>query len=98
MTTGAQLAVGHRLTDFNQILSRFPFNWWKTLKSPDRTAPTFTVIDRPSTRWCCQYGRKVDELPSHASVALQGGTWFFRRKLDKVKRKILHARTECGEL
>ncbi|HEX3601392.1 MAG TPA: class I SAM-dependent methyltransferase [Lacipirellulaceae bacterium] len=82
------ISGGHRLTEFKEILSRFPLQLVEDIEITDRTAPTFTVIDSAFNEVVQPIWKEVDEaaLSTHPWL-FKCGTWFFRRKLDKVKRK-----------
>jgi SAM-dependent methyltransferase len=84
----SSISGGHRLPHFRETLSHHPFTQVEEIDITDRTAPTFTVIDSAFTQVLQPIWNEVDQaaLATHPWL-FKCGTWFFRRKLDKVKRK-----------
>ncbi|HEX4415343.1 MAG TPA: class I SAM-dependent methyltransferase [Lacipirellulaceae bacterium] len=84
----SSIGGGHRLPWFRGELARYPFTQLEDIDITDRTAPTFTVIDSAFTQVLQPIWTEIDEaaLATHPWI-FKGATWFFRRKLNKVKNK-----------
>ncbi len=87
-TIGGAISGGHRLSEFQEIVARYPLKLIEEIDITELTAPTFTVIDSAFTEVLQPIWNEVDEaaLATHPWV-FKCGTWFFRHKLNKVKRK-----------
>ncbi len=84
----SSISGGHRLPWFYEALSRFPLTQIEDLDITDRTAPTFTVIGSAFNQVLLPIWQEVEgaSQATHPWV-FKCATWFFRRKLNKVRTK-----------
>ncbi len=82
------ISGGHRLNEFQEIIARYPFRLLEEKDITARTAPTFTVIDLAFSEVVQPIWNEIDgaALATHPWL-FKFSNWFFRHKLDKVKRK-----------
>jgi hypothetical protein len=82
------ISGGHRLNEFQATIARYPLRLVEEIDITARTAPTFTVIDKAFTEVLQPIWTEVDRatLATHPWI-FKLSNWFFRKKLDKVKRK-----------
>ena len=85
---GSSISGGHRINEFQDALAKYPLQLVEEIDISAKTAPTFTVIDSAFTEVLQPIWNEID-------VATQANhpwffkfyTWFFRKKLAKVKKK-----------
>ena len=82
------ISGGHRLSEFQEIIAKYPLRLVEEIDITPKTAPTFTVIDLAFTEVLQPIWKEIDEasLATHPYL-FKLSNWFFRKKLDKVKNK-----------
>ena len=74
------ISGGHRYTEFQEIIARYPLELVEEIDITRQTAITFTVIDQAFTEVLQPIWKEVDEagMATHPFL-FKLGNWFFKR-------------------
>lgn len=85
---GSPISGGHRYTEFQEVIARYPLKQVEEIDITPQTAITFTVIDQAFTEVLQPIWKEVDEASAATHPYITKlVNWFFKAKLDKVRNK-----------
>lgn len=85
---GSPISGGYPIQEFQELIAKYPLRLIEEIDLTEKTAPTFSVIDSAFTEVLKPIWDEADRagMATHPWI-YKSINWFFRRKLEKVKRK-----------